>query len=64
MTTLPVQSMPFGRALLNDHAGAFDMNAPGVPTDSAAVFSAGAGTGAGVRGVRVRAGLPPAPTRG
>ena len=44
----------FGRALQSDHAGAFDTHAVGVPTDSAA----------GVRNVRVRVGLPVAPTRG
>ncbi|WP_250513955.1 hypothetical protein [Caballeronia sp. INDeC2] len=57
MTTLPV---PFGRALQSDHADTFDMNALGVPTDSAV----GAYTGAGARDVRMRTGLLSAPTRG
>jgi hypothetical protein len=51
-----VLRMPFGRALQSDHADAFDPNAFGVPTDSPAVVSAGACTGAGVRGVRARVG--------
>ncbi|GJH09084.1 hypothetical protein CBA19CS11_09620 [Caballeronia novacaledonica] len=51
----------FGRAHQSDHAEAFDMNARGVPTDSAAVVSVGACTGAGVR---ARVGLLAAQARG
>ena len=47
----------FGRALRSDHADTFDMNATGVPTDSAAVVCAGAFASA-------RVGRLAAPTRG
>jgi hypothetical protein len=40
--------MPFGHAFQSDHADAFDANARGVPTDSAAVVCVGAFTGARV----------------
>ncbi|MDR5743922.1 hypothetical protein QCE73_12240 [Caballeronia sp. LZ029] len=45
----------FGRALQSDHADAFDMNARGVPTDSAVGACAG---------VRARVGLLAAQARG
>ena len=59
-----VMRMLFGRALQKDHAGALDMNAPGVPIDSAAVFPVGACSGAAMRTGRARAGRLAAPARG
>ncbi|SAK82764.1 hypothetical protein AWB80_05397 [Caballeronia pedi] len=56
--------MPSGRALQSDHDNAFDLNASRVPTDSAAVVSVGACTGADVRGVSAHVGRLAAPVRG
>ncbi|WP_143750140.1 hypothetical protein [Caballeronia ptereochthonis] len=59
-----VMCMPFGRALQNDHAGAFDMNALRVPIDSAAAFPVGACSGAAGRAGHARVGRLAAPARG
>ncbi|BCQ24212.1 hypothetical protein NK8_23650 [Caballeronia sp. NK8] len=56
--------MSSGRALRSDHDDAFDMNASGVPTDSAAVVSVGACMGAEMRGVFAHVGRLAAPVRG
>lgn len=63
-TSRAVVRMPFGRALQNDHAGAFSLNLSCVPIDSAAVIPVGACSGAAVRTARARAGRLAAPARG